>query len=104
MPEVAEAGNGTAQRSALDALFDGDAAATPTPPVADHPADEPRKAKAKAPKRNEPVDLMSGKPVDLDASVPKALRKAVRDEARRRGLDVDAVVSDVLYAWLTEHH
>jgi hypothetical protein len=45
---------------------------------------------------------MGGKPVDLGATVPKALRKAVRDEAKRRGLDVDAVVTDLLHAWVTE--
>jgi hypothetical protein len=44
---------------------------------------------------------MGGKAVDLGAHVPKALRKAARDEAKRRGLDVDAVVTDLLYAWLT---
>ncbi len=98
VPEVPEAGNGSAQRSALDALFDGDAA--PAPGEAVPPVDRPRKAKA--PKKSATVDLMSGKPVDLDATVPKALRKAVRDEAKRRGLDVDAVVTDLLHAWVTE--
>ncbi len=33
--------------------------------------------------------------------MPKALRKAARDEAKRRGLDLDAVVTDLLHAWLT---
>ena len=45
---------------------------------------------------------MSGKPVDLEARVPKAMRKAARAEAKRRGLDVDTVVTDLLNAWLTD--
>ena len=99
VPDVPEAGNGSAQRSALDALFDGEAAPAPTPaaPAADRPKDRPKKAKKPA-----GADLMGGKPVDLGATVPKALRKAVRDEAKRRGLDVDAVVTDLLHAWVTE--
>lgn len=93
VPEVAEAG-GPAQRSALDALFDGDPVPAPAR-VAEQPG------KAKAPKADRPTNLMSGKLVDLEARVPKALRKAARDEAKRRGLDVDAVVTDLLHAWLT---
>jgi hypothetical protein len=45
---------------------------------------------------------MSGKVVELEVKVPKSLRKAARDEAKKRGLDVDAVVTDLLHAWLTE--
>ena len=54
--------------------------------------------KEKAPK---PLDLMAGKPVDLGASVPKALRKAAREKAKEAGLDVDTVVTDLLHAWVT---
>jgi hypothetical protein len=81
VPEVPEVTSN--QRAALDHLFEN----------------EHQGKKAKAPK---PVDLMGGKVVDLEASVPKNLRKATRDEATRRGLDVDAVVTDLLHAWLTE--
>ena len=97
VPEVPEVTS--SQRSALDHLFENDAD-VPKPKSKGKAAkvDAP---KAKAPKAPKPVDLMSGKPVDLEARVPKALRKAARDEARKRGLDVDAVVTDLLHAWLT---
>jgi len=81
VPEVQEVTS--SQRAALDHLFEND-------------------DKAKKPKAPKPVDLMGGKLVDLEASVPKNLRKAARDEARKRGLDVDTVVTDLLHAWLTE--
>jgi hypothetical protein len=48
-----------------------------------------------------PADLMSGKVVELGARVPKKLRAAARDEAKRRGLDLDAVTTELLYEWLT---
>jgi hypothetical protein len=80
VPEVPEVTSN--QRAALDHLFENDHA--------------PKKGKA--PK---PVDLMGGKVVDLEASVPKNLRKAARDEAKKRGLDVDTVVTDLLHDWLT---
>lgn len=109
VPEVPDAGNGgSAQRSALDALFDGDAAPAPKPHAAKSkastdgskaPADKPRKGKAPT----GPVDLMGGKVVDLGARVPKALRKAARDQARDRGLDVDTVVTDLLHTWIVGH-
>ncbi len=47
------------------------------------------------------VDLMRGKTVALDVSVPKRLRKAARTEAKRRGLDLDAVTTELLHRWLT---
>jgi hypothetical protein len=47
------------------------------------------------------VDLMRGKTVELDVQVPKRLRKAARDEAKRRGLDLDAVTTELLHRWLT---
>ncbi|MBI1378098.1 MAG: hypothetical protein GC157_11545 [Frankiales bacterium] len=53
-----------------------------------------------APRRPD-ADLLAGKLVELDVQVPKALRKAARAEAKRRGLDVDTVVIDLLHAWLT---
>jgi len=81
VPEVQEVTS--SQRAALDHLFEND-------------------DRAKKPKAPKPVDLMGGKLVDLEASVPKNLRKAARDEARKRGLDVDTVVTDLLHAWLTE--
>jgi hypothetical protein len=81
VPEVQEVTS--SQRAALDHLFENDDT-------------------AKKPKAPKPVDLMGGKLVDLEASVPKNLRKAARVEARKRGLDVDTVVTDLLHAWLTE--
>ena len=81
VPEVQEVTS--SQRAALDHLFEND-------------------DKAKKPTAPTPVDLMGGKLVDLEASVPKNLRKAARDAARKRGLDVDTVVTDLLHAWLTE--
>ena len=57
------------------------------------------KAKAKA--KAKAADLMTGKVVDLGAHVPKKLRAAARDEAKRRGLDLDAVTTELLYEWLT---
>ena len=86
VPEVPEVTS--SQRSALDHLFENDAAL-------------PAKPKAKKEKAPKPVDLMAGKPVDLGASVPKALRKAARDKAKEAGLDVDTVVTDLLHAWVT---
>jgi hypothetical protein len=56
---------------------------------------KPAKAKKKA------DDLMSGSTGTLKVTVPKKLRKAAEKEAKRRGLDVDAVVADLLHAWLT---
>jgi hypothetical protein len=47
------------------------------------------------------VDLMRGKTVDLEVRVPKRLRKAAKDEAKRRGLDLDAVTTELLHRWLT---
>lgn len=46
--------------------------------------------------------LLTGKSVELEVHVPKALRKAARAEAKKRGLDIDTVVVDLLHAWLTE--
>lgn len=34
--------------------------------------------------------------VDLGVQIPKSLRKSVRQEAKRRGLSVDAVVAEAL--------
>lgn len=36
------------------------------------------------------------RPVDLGVQVPKSLRKAVRQEAERRGVTVDEVVAEAL--------
>jgi hypothetical protein len=46
-------------------------------------------------------NLMGGKVVDLGARVPKKLRTAAREEAKRRGLDIDAVTTELLHEWLT---
>jgi hypothetical protein len=92
VPEVPEVTS--SQRSALDHLFENEA---------DSAKPKAKAAKAKAPKAPKTVDLMSGKPVDLEARVPKALRKAARDEAKKRGLDVDTVVTDLLFVWVTEN-
>jgi hypothetical protein len=59
------------------------------------------KAAAAATKKPAGDELMSGKVVDLGAHVPKKLRNAARDEAKRRGLDLDAVTTEVLHEWLT---
>jgi hypothetical protein len=63
------------------------------------PHDELHDAKPK--KRAKADDLMSGGTTTLKVTVPKKLRKAAAKEAKRRGLDVDAVVADLLHAWLT---
>ena len=42
----------------------------------------------------------SGKQVDLDVKVPKALRKKVRAAAKQRKVSPDALVSDILRAAL----
>lgn len=36
------------------------------------------------------------KPVSLEVTVPKSLRKSVRQEAKRRGITVDEVVAEAL--------
>lgn len=48
------------------------------------------------------AELLKGKSVELEVHVPKALRKAARAEAKKRGLDIDTVVVDLLHAWLTD--
>jgi hypothetical protein len=48
------------------------------------------------------AELLKGKTVELEVHVPKALRKAARAEAKKRGLDLDTVVIDLLHAWLTD--
>ena len=58
------------------------------------------------PRRTKPITretdaLMSGKTTELEVTVPKKLRKAAKAEAKRRGLDLDAVVSELLHDWLT---
>jgi hypothetical protein len=53
------------------------------------------------PKMKELAALLDGKPVDLDVRVPKNLRKAARSQAKKRGLDLDAVTTELLYGWIT---
>jgi len=48
-----------------------------------------------------PIDLMGGKTTTLDIVVPKRLSKAAKAQAKARGLDVDAIVCELLHAWLT---
>jgi hypothetical protein len=48
------------------------------------------------------AELLKGKSAELEVRVPKALKKAARAEAKKRGLDLDTVVIDLLHAWLTE--
>lgn len=58
----------------------------------------PRRAKAPEPAGRS--ELMTGKTVDLGVTVPKKLRKAAMDEAKERGLDLDAVTAELLHTWL----
>jgi hypothetical protein len=53
---------------------------------------------------DEAAKLMTGKTVVVEVHLPKRLRKAAAAEAKARGLDVDAVVADLLHAWLTARH
>jgi hypothetical protein len=115
--EVAEVASGSRDRSqhkerrpVLDTFFPSAPepepvlVAVPVTAGADQPAKGPRTAKAakegKRPARA--ADLLSGKEVDLDVQVPKAMRKAARAEAAAQGLDLDTVVIDLLHAWLTD--
>jgi hypothetical protein len=68
------------------------------------PAVVPEPAPAAAPKvvAVRSAGLLKGKSVELEVHVPKALRKAARAEAKKRGLDIDTVVIDLLHAWLTD--
>ena len=69
--------------------------AVPAPPV---PAAAPAPKVVASPD----ASLLKGKTVELEVHVPKALRKAARAEAKKRGLDIDTVVIDLLHAWLTD--
>jgi hypothetical protein len=68
-------------------------------PVPEAPAEAV--AESAPAKAHKPANLMSGKTVELEVHVPKALRKAARDHAKARGLDLDTVVIDLLHAWVT---
>ncbi|CAB4926566.1 unannotated protein [freshwater metagenome] len=75
---------------------------TPTPTPKKKPAAPTQATKASQTRAAKPpVDLMGGKMTTLEVVVPKRLRKAAKAEAKARGLDVDAVVSELLHAWLT---
>jgi hypothetical protein len=63
----------------------------------------PEKAEKAAKQAKKAKKLTGGETVKLTVRVPKNLRKAAEKEAARRGLDVDAVVADLLHAWLTGH-
>ncbi len=78
------------------------AVAAPEPPrAAEVPADATTAATAGAKARAD-ERLMGGKTVTVELRLPKKLRKAASAEAKARGLDVDAVVADLLYAWVTK--
>jgi hypothetical protein len=90
-------------------------AATPkksTPRVAKTATVEPTASETATPGPTPPAtkakptvdaSLLKGKSVELEVHVPKNLRKAARAEAKKRGLDIDTVVIDLLHAWLTDH-
>jgi hypothetical protein len=44
---------------------------------------------------------MAGRTTTLEVIVPKKLRKAARSRAQAQGLDLDAVVTELLHRWLT---
>ena len=77
------------------------APAVPAAPAQPAKAAEPSAAPARASK-SAGAELLKGKSVELEVQVPKALRKAARAEAKKRGLDIDTVVVDLLHAWLTD--
>lgn len=72
----------------------GDAGVHPSlPPSA---AGEPALLRPGASTADAVVSADADKPVPLEVTVPKSLRKSVRSEAKRRGVSVDEVVIDAL--------
>ncbi len=72
----------------------GDADLHPTAPA--HIADEPSLLRRGASTGDSIGSPDKDKLVDLGVQVPKSLRKAVRAEAQRRGMTVDALVAEAL--------
>jgi len=66
-------------------------------PTAAHDEVHDRGTKA----RKKSAALMAGDVASVKVRLPKKLRKAAEKEAKRRGLDLDAVVADLLHAWVT---
>jgi len=62
---------------------------------------EKRRPQSESVPRERGDDPRGGGTGKLTATVPKRRGKAAEKEAARRGLDVDAVVADLLHAWLT---
>jgi hypothetical protein len=83
------------QGATSDTMREVDALEHIVPTTAVHP-------KSKRPKKaDKPRDLMKGKAVGLDVTVPKELQKAARKRAKAEGLDLDTVVIDLLHTWVT---
>jgi hypothetical protein len=52
-------------------------------------------------RRRADAELMTGSLATVKVTLPKKLRKAAEKEAAHRGLDLDAVLADLLHTWLT---
>ena len=61
----------------------------------------PKSSKGERKDDSKPRDLMKGKAVALDVTVPKELQKAAKKRAKADGLDLDTVVIDLLHSWVT---
>jgi hypothetical protein len=72
----------------------GDAAVHPTLPVAQ--AAEPPLVRPGASTADAVLGPDAQKPVTLDVTIPKWLRKSVRAEAKRRGITLDEIVTEAL--------
>ncbi len=94
VPE-AETAPAPARRRAAKPKDSGPTAASATGAATAPTASPARPARVAAP------DLMSGKTIELEVHVPKKLRKAAKAEAKARGLDLDAVVTELLHGWVT---
>lgn len=71
----------------------GDADLHPSTPIA---GDDPGWLRGRASTADSVGSPDKDKPVTLDVTVPKSLRKSVRHEAKRRGISVDEVVIEAL--------
>lgn len=72
----------------------GDADVHPSLPTADQA--EPSLLRPGASTADAVVTADAEKPVTLEVTVPKSLRKSVRAEAKRRGVSVDEIVLEAL--------
>jgi hypothetical protein len=84
------------QGATSDTLREVDALEHIVPTTAVQPKGKRHEAKS-----DKPRNLMKGKAVELDVTLPKELQKAARKRAKREGLDLDTVVIDLLHAWTT---